>query len=91
MTEPETDLSTQLILARFDKQDAALDTITREVRRTNGRVTALEQRNAVTDGKAEVTQSAQTQRRDHWRFLGQGVYVLLGGVLGIVGHLLGAW
>lgn len=100
----------ELILARFgttdkalEKQDKVLESVLREVRRTNGRVThgelrleALEKVNADRDAEAEgAIVTARSTRR--WRielWIG-GFGVVAGSFVGVaggaIGHTLGLW
>jgi hypothetical protein len=85
------DLSTALILSRFDVQDKRFDTqdkvldgILREARRTNGRVAALEAANTADTVRAEVIDEgvikqheALAARRDRLRFYMTCATVLL--------------
>lgn len=86
------DLALALLLSRLTTQDETLDGIKREVRRTNGRVTALETKAAVADGKEEV----RTTVRSHRAYISDRAFtslmMLVSGALGgAVGHLLHFW
>lgn len=50
-----------LLLRRLDKQDQMLDQILKEAKVTNGRITALEQRNNVDDARRQLRE--ETRRR----------------------------
>ena len=86
-----TDLTTALLLSRFDAQDTMLAGIQRDVRRTNGRVTALEKKDAerIAVGNRVV---AQNEVR-HWRIQVwvPTIAVFVGGFGGYAGHALGLW
>ena len=96
------DTTVALVLARFDAQDRQLeavgkqlDTITREVRRTNGRVTTLETASAVSVKVADLDRARQTSSTASRRWwvgtVGMVVCVFAGGVAGDAGHALGWW
>jgi len=88
------DLTTSLLLSRFDTQDETLRSILREAKRTNGRITALEAVNAASTVRAEVidesvikTHEKLAARRDRLRFYLTCVTMLLAGAIGAgVGH-----
>lgn len=93
--EPPADhigpLATQLILARFNTQDVVLEGIQREVRRTNGRVTALEKVNASRQAvEVHIADERQTRRWriDVWAPI---TAIVVGGILGDLGHVVHAW
>ena len=96
------DTTVALVLARFDAQDRQLeavgkqlDTITREVRRTNGRVTTLETASAVSVKIADLDRARQTNSTASRRWwvstVGMVVCVFAGGAAGDAGHALGWW
>lgn len=63
--DDQTTVSTvQLLIYRLDKQDAVLEEIRDHVRRTNGRVTALELANAHSEGVAAAR--ATTRNWTQW-------------------------
>ena len=93
--EQVNDLTTSLLLSRFDTQDKVLDGILREARRTNGRVTALEAKAAADIVRSEVIDEtviehheALAGRRDRIRFYLTCVTMLLAGTVGaLVGRI----
>jgi len=76
---------------RFDSQDKQLETVLREVRRTNGRVTTLETGAAVARGVADVDRERTTVARRHVDVWIPAVCVLVGGLSSDAGHHLGWW
>ena len=92
-----SDLTTSLLLARFDTQDKVLDGILREARRTNGRVTTLETARATEGVRAEVIDEgvirqheSLVSRRDRIRFyMTCGTVLLSGGMGALVAHFVG--
>lgn len=76
------DLALSLLLSRLDTQDKSLEFILREARKTNGRVTALEQRNAQADKDEADEQKQDTQQRDTRRFWVQVLSMLVAGAAG---------
>lgn len=88
MTEP-TWLA--LLMERLSKQDAVLGEILREAKRTNGRVTALEQRAAVNDAVDAMAEKTATRERRRREFMVGSIAVVVAGAIAPIGHFLGLW
>ena len=91
MPAEDPDLATKLLLARLDTQDRVLDRVLTEVKRTNGRVTTLEQTAVVASALSDATHVAESARRGRWSFTVQIVTMLVAGGAGAAGHGLGLW
>lgn len=68
--------------ARLGIQDKMLERILSEQKRTNGRVTALEQRAAVTEGEQSARQGVREHRRWRLSLVASCTVVLIAAVLG---------
>lgn len=88
----------KLITDRLDHQDRALAEILRQAKRTNGRVTDLEQRAAVEDAlrsqhdtQEQQAEKTATRRRLRGEFVLGSVCLLVAGAVDPLGHQIGLW